>query len=131
MKEKFEVRGIDPLPLACEASALPYELNPQTHWFTIRSVSVPQMRRGFSSNGRALALHARGKGIDTPNLHRFRSFSSCLPWRLKGRSDAMAERLRRWITNPLGFPAWVQIPLASIFFFVSTIADFLRAVLVA
>jgi hypothetical protein len=41
------------------------------------------------------------------------SFSIVL---LATQTDAMAERLRRWITNPLGFPAWVQIPLASIVF---------------
>ncbi len=32
---------------------------------------LPVIIRGFSSNGRALALHARGKGIDTPNLQLF------------------------------------------------------------
>ena len=56
---------------------------------------------------------ARGSIPLTSNRH---NFSLGNVRRGEAWIDAMAERLRRWITNPLGFPAWVQIPLASTFF---------------
>ena len=41
-------------------------LNNRIIWFDSKASCIP---RGVSSNGRAVALHATGKGIDAPILH--------------------------------------------------------------
>ena len=43
-------------------------------WSTFECIITNVDSRGCSSSGRALALHVRGTGIDTPQLH-FVSFS--------------------------------------------------------
>ena len=57
-------RDLNPQPLGLESKALPLR-----HGLLLTIPVLDKRTRGFSSYGRALASHARGKGIDTPNLH--------------------------------------------------------------
>ena len=92
-RKKWRTGASIPVPLACEASALPFELVPlatsrETNLATFHSygsfysicfldnlisdksnMNFLKSFRGTSSNGRALDSHSRGTGIDTPVLH--------------------------------------------------------------
>jgi hypothetical protein len=69
---------------------------------------------GCSSNGRALALHARGTGFDTPHLHDYILYIfSFLLWPL--RTAAKSGRCKNWVK--LKFEALVKSdPTAGLVF---------------
>ena len=64
--------------------------------------SYPKPQGGCSSDGRALALHARGTGIDTPHLHSIFAFGN-----QHRRRVASTDRATGWL--PCGRNATVSL----------------------